>query len=345
MNMNEFLYDFLVRSEYLTETEYAQLTESTKVESIKEIVLEVLNSLKDKLAQFDTGIIDRSHGDIKQLRELSSLQTAITQLETIIERSNEVVSKDLVAYLKDIIKSILFLNQYAAEFKEAYKDRKTLLVLKYQSLVMAIFSALAYLISVMIDFSSGDVQLQKNPEYEEIAPLRTIKEFNKSVEAGDFRMILKRMNIMKEHLVEVSPESQSILESADVMTMILDGLKNILGNSDKFVEFLYKAAGVITLILSMREVIYALFRARTKITDIVSMIENFAGVNDSGAGILAKLNSFASKFPVDAEESSKIAKREIESEDRALSSEIKSIPKRNNSLPDEETADTFSLGF
>jgi len=345
MKNNEFLYSFLVESEYFSESEYAQLTEDRKIESVKEIIISVLKSIKEKLNDFDTGPIDRSHGDIKQLKELSSLQNAITQLETIIERSQEMVSQELVSYLKEIIKTILFLNQYSAEFKEAYRNRKTLLVLKYQSLIMAIFSSVAYLISVMIDFSSGDVQLQKNPSYEEIAPIRTIKEFNRSVEAGDFRMIFKKMDIMREYLLDFDPKAKQLSEATDIMTTILDGLKNIIGNNDQFIEFIYKAAGVITLILSMREVIYTLFRARTKFMDIMSMIDNFAGVSNSGAGILAKLNSFTNKFPIDAEESTKIARREIESENKNISYEIKSAPKISEPIKQSEPNNDFGLGF
>jgi len=328
MKANEFLKEFLVGSEFFTPEEFSNLTESTQTESIKEIIMTVLTAVKEKVESFDTTPIDRSRGDIKQMKELVPLQQAITQLETMIERSEEVVSPELQRYLKEIIKSILYLNQYSSQFKEAYRDRKTLLVLKYQSMIMSIFSSVSYLVSVMIDFSAGDMQLRSRPEYEEIAPLKSVIEFNKMVERGDFRIALKDITAMREYFVELDLNKMALLESSEIINAVIEGIKGIIGNSDKFVEFLYKATGVITLVFSLREILYTMFRARTKFQEIVGNVEGFANAPTAGAGLLTRLNNFANRFVVDAEESTRIARREIESEDRGLATDIRMIPRR-----------------
>ena len=244
----------------------------------------------------------------------------------------------------------MYLNQYSMQFKEAYRDNKTLLVLKYQSLVMSIFSATSYLISVMIDFSAGDIELKKNPRYEEIAPIRTLKEFNRSVERGEFRSTIKQVTTMREHFNEVELDDDVLLEASDILSVVITGIQGLVGNNRKLIDFAYKAAGIVTLLMSLREIFYMYYRSKTKLKDVLDTVDTFANASSSGMGALAKLNKFAGKFIVDAEESSKLAQRDIESENRTIAKEIKSIPAR--ALQDEEPSqpsvasdDGFDLGF
>jgi len=353
MKANDFLKEFLVDSDLFTSEEFSNLTESTRTESIREVTITVLNSIREKMESFNTTPIDRSRGDIKQMKELVFLQQAITQLETLIERSQEVFSPQIEKYLKETIKAILYLNQYSAQFKEAYLNRQTLLILKYQSMIMSIFSSASYLISIMIDFSTGDIQLKNKPSFEEIAPLKTIIEFNKMVEKGDFRLVLKNVNTIREYFIELDlTDSSLVLESYEIIDLVINGIKGIVAtgdrvNSDKFVEFFYKAAGVLTLIFSMREIFYTMFRAKTKFQEILGNIEGFANAPNAGMGLLNKLNNFVTKFVVDVEESSKIAKREIESEDSNIANTIRMIPKKPLQLQtsSENAMDSFNLNF
>lgn len=350
MKSEEFLHYFLVEQELLEEKEFQNLSETTKVESIREIAMTILDSINTKLDTLETTPIDKSRGDIKRMRELGSLQQAITQLETMIDRSEKTISPELKQYLSQIIKSIMYLNQYSKEFKEAYKNRRTLLILKYQSIIMSIFSAVSYLVSVVIDFSTGDVELKDDIDIELIAPIRSIMEFNKSVESGDFRMLLKRTTSMNEQFDEVDEEFKNLLEANEIVDVVMNGLKNILGrDSGKFIDFLYKASGVMVLILSMREIFYTLYRARTKFSEVLGSVADFANIGGGSTALVNKLNKFSQKFEVDAEESTKLADREIETENRMISSEIRSIPKRVSEPMEaeeiEKQTQEFDLGF
>jgi hypothetical protein len=345
---DKLLYSFLQETEIFSEHEIQALLETAKTESIKEIVVTVLNTVKEKVENMDTTPIDRSRGDIKRLRELGSLQDAVTQLEVLMERSSEMVTPELRDFLKEIIRSIMYLNQYSMQFKEAYRDNKTLLILKYQSLIMSIFSAVSYLISVMIDFSAGDIELRKNPRYEEITPIRTLKEFNKNVERGEFRSTIKQVTNMREHFNEITIEDDVLLEANDILSVVINGIQGLVGNNKKLIDFAYKAAGIITLLISLREIFYMYYRSKTKLKDILSTVDTFANANMTGMSALAKLNKFSQKFIIDAEESSKLAQRDIEGENSEIAREIRSIP--SHALKDEPAEpitsdDTFDLGF
>ena len=121
----------------------------------------------------------------------------------------------------------------------------------------------------------------------------------------------------------------TILEANDYIPMIVDGVKNIYTtlvgeNGGKLTNLLYKAAGYIVLLFSLRETFYTLFKMKTKVSDMVGQIQNFAGLNNGG-NILNKLTHFASKFKTDAEFGSDISKREIEDENKKMLSQVRSL--------------------
>jgi hypothetical protein len=330
---------YLSENKVFTESELSLMGTDSINDSIRAIARSILSSIIEKSGSIDTRPIDASRGDVKQLPNLDSLQDAINRLESLISSSEEKVDPDLVRYLKEIERCLMNLNRYSIDFRDAYKKRKTLLVLKYQSLVMSVFSALSYIISIMVDFSTGTIKIKDNQKHEEIAPLKAIFEFNKSVERGDFKKILRDVELMRESFVEA--EAGELLEGYDLSSIMMDGIKAVysaFSDNPKLVEFLYKAAGIITLLVSLRDVFYMLFKAKTKIEDIVGHIDTFAEASKGRASVLAvaKLNSFAGRFAHDVEEASSMAKRDIETENREIGTEVKEIPQRLASASEEQ---------
>ena len=84
----------------------------------------------------------------------------------MIQRAEKQVTPELKYYLSEVVKALYNLRDYSYDFKEAYKNRKILMILKYQSIVLSIFSSVSYLISVLIDFSEDDIDLNVSPRYE-----------------------------------------------------------------------------------------------------------------------------------------------------------------------------------
>jgi hypothetical protein len=338
----EVIKYYLLENKVFNEKELSLLSTDSVNDSIRSVAKAILASIIERSASVDTSAIDASKGDVKQLPNLESLQDAINKLESIVDSSSEEgVEPELVRYLKEIERALMNLNRFSIDFRDAYKNRKTLLILKYQSLVMSVFSAVSYLISVMIDFSTGKVRVRKDQRHEEIAPLKAIFDFNKSVERGDFKKTLKDVALMRESFTEVSKEQLELLEGYDLSSILMDGIKtvyNSFSGNPKLMEFLYKAAGIITLLVSLREVFYMFFKAKTKVEDIIGHIDNFAqaATGKASATAVAKLNSFSDRFVRDSEEASAMARREIETENRELGSEVREIPQRLASASEEE---------
>lgn len=315
--------------------EYQNLSEDTKIESVKYLAVQLLNTINDKLSEIDTSQADRSRGDIKLLKELPAIQDAISQLESMIERDENALPSYSVA-VATVIKAILYINQYSSVFKDAYRNKKSLMILKYQSLILSIISSISYIISMIVDFKADHLTLKRNVEgLENFAPLKSLAEFIKSVDNGEFKISAGDVSIMREHYLEINIEDMgSILEASEYLPMVVNGIKNIytnIANNDKITNLVYKVVGVIVLIFSLRSSFYTLFRMKTKISDMIAGIQNFAGLNNGG-GVLSKLSQFVNKFRNDSEMASDISKREIEDENKKLLLNVREI-QRSEQIP------------
>ena len=329
-NINIVLESFLLDECKMTLKEFVNLNEEEKIQSVKEIAVELLNSIQEKLSSIDTSIADKTRGDIKQLKNLDSLQDSITQIETVLER-DENTKPEYKEMLSNIIKAILYINQYSNTFKDAYRNKKTLMIMKYESLILSVISCVSYMLATILDYSNDEVKVKvTTKELLDFAPYRTLKNFVESVDSGEFKTIIRDVTVMREFFLEVPVEKMEVvLEAAEYGDMIVDGIKNLAdavmsGDSSKILNLLYKAAGIIMLLLSIRDVLYTLFRMRYKVSDMLGSITNFANLNNGG-GILGKLSSFSNKFSTDAESSSEIAQREIEDENKGILKDVREI--------------------
>lgn len=347
-NTERLLKSYLIEDCNMKEKEYITLTEETKVESVREIAVQLLKAVEEKVMSIDTTPADRSRGDIKQLKELSSIQDSITQLEALIER-DENSSPEYNEAVATVIKSILYINQYSSVFKDAYRNKKTVMILKYQSLILSIISSVSYLVSVLVDYKSDSLKLKNvKDDVNNFAPLKSLHAFVKSVDSGEFKTITRDVNMLREYYLEVPVEEMSnILEASEMVDMVIGGVRNIfnqltdgeLGN--KINDILYKAIGIILLLFSLRDTFYTLFRMKTRVSDMTNGIQNFANINNGG-GILNKLSQFANKYKTDAEYSSDLSQREIEDENKKLLGQVKQVQASSVITRDDKPEDLIS---
>lgn len=316
-----YLYQFLKEADNFTEDEFLSLQEDTKVETVKSLISFVLQNITEKLDPQDVIIADRSRGDIKQLKELDVLQSAINEIESLIDKSEKagMVQPEVKQYVGTVIKSILYLNKLSPEFKEAYRNKKTLLIVKYESIILSIISAVAYLISVAVDAKTSGIQLKSKIAIEEIAPLKTLAKFVKEYEANDFKVIFKDVNNLREYCLEVPTDMLSLKESSDILDIVQKGLTNLIGGqyTNKIIHYVYKAVGILALIISVREAIYSFSRSNSTIADAAGFIKNFVSAKITGA--VTKMNAFGSKYALDMEEATRQGRADVEDENKEVS--------------------------
>ena len=344
-NSDKILYTFLVESKACTEREFSNLNEDAKVESIRVVAKDLLETIMNLSSSIDTSPIDQSRGDIKSFRWLQDIQTAINQIEEIIDRSKNVMATPMVKeYISTIIRAIFNLNQYSQIFRDAYRTRKSVLILRYQSVLMAVISAVSYLFSAITDFSNNSVALRDNIRIEETSALRTLVQFNKSCETGELKVISTDVNTFREFYNEIPAESMNtILEAQDVFSMVIDGVNNIYKNLDrggKVTNLIYKGVGIVVALISVREIFNAFARSRYKILDLLNNIKNFTNLSVAS---LPKLTQFSSRYRADAEENSKIAQRDTIANNKEIITNLKEIPATLPVIPNEAELDKPAL--
>lgn len=327
-NSDQILYTFLVESRECSEREFKNLNEDAKVESIRVLAHDLMETIINVSQSIDTTPIDQSKGDIKSFRWLQDLQNAINQLEAIIERSKAFVALPLAKeYISTVIKSIYFLNQYASIFKDAYRTKKSILILRYQSVLMSVVSAVAYLFSALLDFSNNNVAVRENVRLEETAALRTLIQFNQSCASGELKIIANDTNRLREFFNEIpSDKMNDLLEANDIFSMVIDGVTNFYRNLDqggKVTNLIYKSVGVIVALIAIREIFSAVSRSRYSIMELLNNIKNFTNLS---AASLPKLTQFSSRYRADAEENSKIAQRDTIANNKEIITNLKHVP-------------------
>ena len=353
LTRNSFIREFLSETEIFTESDAVSLSEDAKDATLSSLAVSTLNDLAAKVGQINGSLdIDRSRGDIRSFPDLQYLQNAVTKLETIVEgaaNSHEV--EKVKDYIKAIIRTIMYLNQYRDVFKTAYASKKTVLMLKYKELIMAIETSIAYLISAIVDFSSGYPSLKSIFSIDEIAPIKALEQFNNQVDSGHFKTMVHDTIQMREAYSEVPVEElYNITEASDIVSTITNGLSNFSKNitqGGKAYGMLYKAIGIIVLLISMREVFYTLYRTRHEYSDVADAVKQFAAFDTNK--ISDKFKKFVNTFAADVETASSSANREIVDGNRDLAKAVKEMPAIGiiPSAPSSETSSVgdFSFGF
>ena len=78
------------------------------------------------------------------------------------------------------------------------KIEKTLFILNYQSTVLSLVSSISYLLSVTMLAGENSSVKVKN-----IIPLKAVANFNRSVENGNFKKLMKDIDVVRENAIEI----------------------------------------------------------------------------------------------------------------------------------------------
>ena len=333
---NIALRSFFLESANIGEQEYSNLSEEFKIDTVKQIAIQILSEIGEKSKNIDTTEIDKSRGNIKNLQSLEIIQAGTQKL---VELSNtEEGTGDLKEALEIIVNTIQNLSRFAPQYMEAYRSKKTLMILKYQSIVMAVISAISYLISDCVEASpSGDVQLKKNYQISDITPLNWLKKYASSI--SDIVNESIAVNNIRKYFNEYNAEQLStIYEASNIISLLNTGINNIndmLKGNTKLSGVFYKFASVIMLILSLRDIFYTIYAYKTPIKDFVNNIKGFVDLGKSSLGQVANFLGFNRK----ASQTAKSADSRVESEINSENKQIVNTAQQdyNDSMPIQDT--------
>ena len=302
------------------------LTESNKTAAVSDIATAILNTVSEKIKGLDLVPIFKSKGDIKNFINLNELQEAIQTLESLAAEYN---LTELKPYVDKIVQAMLNINKLANDYKDAFRNKKVLLMTHYVGIVQTIIACTAYLISVTCDVSvSGEINPKPAIKIDDLLYFTALDNFNHQAGTNGFKAMARDVSMMRECYTELSVEElHMITEAEDMVTTLVNGAKDMLTKLKSSVDgngmlsrLLYKASGVIMLILSLRDSFYTTFRLGTPIGEIVNYISTFVKSQMVGSG--NRINNFSKYFSTAVEAASDAAEDDIIDEDRAV---VKSV--------------------
>lgn len=340
-------------SQYLIENgvPYADvevLVESTKTATTSEMAASILNNISEKINKLDLIQIFKSKGDIKSYINLNELQEAIQALESM---AAEYKLEDLRAYTNKVVQALVNLNKMANDYKDAFRNKKVLLMTHYAGILQSIIACTAYLVSVSCDVSmNGEINPKNNIKIDNLLYFTALNNFNSQVASNSMKGVVRDVAIMRECYTELSAENlHMITEANDMVDTLIAGAKDMyerlrgaVDGNGMLARLIYKASGIIMLILSLRDSFYTSFRMNTDLSAIVDYISAFAKSQMIGSG--SRINNFSRMLSTEMEAASDDAQADVRDEDRAVVQSIsKPAPKPVAPTPISEPNTDFDF--
>lgn len=343
----KILKEFLTETNILTESEFDLLSESARNQTIKELTQKFLTKLSTNLSKVNVKMINASRGDISKLKMIDDIQTAISKLESLEYTDRTVLSPIAKDNINVITKSFMRLREKSSFFKEAYREKKVLLISYYQVLVIALIRSASYVISASTTSANGKLEIKSNVSIIETGDIRTLRKFVEDGNNSVFQKGITSVNNFREAFFEISDEFYGLLENGDIIKMVTDGISNIVNSLDRggtLTRFLYDASGILMILLSMRDVVYSAIRSVFSNFDLLTYLKGFINFDKLSVAEMSNVVSTNNRIEKDTVEVARLVDREISNENDQIKSMIQSYkPVPNPEITSND--DNFSLGF
>ena len=342
---HEVMREYAIFNKIHTAEEYDSLTESAQTETVKTVVSELMKTIKDNLRSVDSAKIDKTRGDIRQLEFLDDLQTTINTLSDLYSEDygdSAVKAKEI---LNTVIDSIKYLNKYAGVYKEAYREKKSVLIMQYRTMLVAIIQTVSYLVSMSVDFSSiSGIDLSRMVELvKEIPAIKALKQYVSFAKNDNMKLVMESVNFIRNYYTEYSPrELLTIYEASDILSMISTGFNNFINKlSDKsgsLNNVIYKAAVVLAMLYSIRDIVYSLNVSSIKFGDHINNIKSFSALIGNKIKIkrsmIDSMKTFNKKVANDAEFNIAITDDKVEESNREIKNAVRENIKKQSEIID-----------
>lgn len=325
----KLLKKYLLESGDMTKDQYSKIDDGPKAASVAFVAREIMGSLKDKVPAVDSQDIDRSRGDLKMYKDYPAIQAALSKLKSSVDGVSEYFGQSEASQaVADIIECLSNISKHSNDFKEAYRDKKTAVILQYEALMVSVIQSMSYLIATCTEAAKGDDSPVEYPQISKIRPLKAIHDFNDSCRTGAFDAALKDVTYVREAYVEHGIDVLStITEASNVGSAVVDGFNNFVdainGGNRKLTDTLYKSAAAVSMMMALRDSVYTASKIKNAVSDALGNIKAYA---DGFAGsILSKIKNYNAHLPQEIEVASTQAGREIEAQDREIKDSLKTI--------------------
>ena len=353
------LYDMFVEDYGFRHSEFENLTEDDKSALIDGVINTMIIELKTKMKTSDTQVIDKTRGEVRRLPKIDIIINSLDNIPAMLHSLTLPTSvvKEFEEFIDVTTKCIHNVYNEVGIFRNAYKSKKILLVIRYQTLINSFISSFTTL-------SAFAAELQTNKGFSnkiDFAPIlghiNNMKKFNDDIDNGNWKVMIKDTEMLRESFIEIDPD---ILAESSSMNLLvgagLQALSTKLSIGRMSIDargILYKLTGVVMLVLSLREVVYATYNSRSKFSETMKKAIDYAEIQSGQLGLdsntvnkrLAILKKFTNNFLLDQEEAYKFSKRDIDNENKNIvKKEIDIMSSRISEIDDQES-DNFGFDF
>lgn len=350
--------EFIKSSGLLSEEAASSMPQDARIYTISGIASALMKSISDSLKKVDFTKIDKSRGDIRQLELLSDFQNSANRLRDLYRSTDGDASYKSQQLLSIIIDSVKNLNKYSEDYKDAYRLKKTAMMLQYESVVASAIEALSYLISSTVDLTDGsDYVFAVDAEPKDIPYFDILRKYNSFAADDGMKKMAEGVDFIRRYYCEYPPESMiSIYEAPDVVGMLSSGLNNFIDKlkvNQSAQSIVYKGAVGLMALYSARDALLSLTSSNFKLPDAYNNIRQFSGIDSEKPTNISTMRTFNRKNELDAESIAPEVTRLKADEDRRAASAIKDgmssrmgITTSAEAKPSENPENTLvSLGF
>lgn len=331
-----FLQESVISANIVTAKEYENLNEEQKEMISSEMFKSILQNIMDKAKSVDTTEIDRSRGDLKHYDMLQIIQNVIKTLQYYYSTADDSINYGQCSVeLKKIVDSLQYLNKYSDIFKDAYRNKKTILMVTYQSVLLAILTALNYLVSESIDYSEApNIKLKDRIQLNTINQFNAIAKFNDLCKNNDLAKLNESVNFIRTYYNEFSPREMNIIyEAADIGELINTGFDNIvktLTGNDRLNSIIFKAASIITLLLAAREVFYSINAGKLDMSKVTNNLKQFVNMPELRPAQVQQVKNYNKQNIVNTVAGSQQASQALNIENNKIANDIARNDTTNN---------------
>lgn len=266
---DEFLSNAIVRKETnWSPYKIKVLDEEVKTTMVDNIVSYMFNDVRQKALAVDFAIIDKSKGDVTELRNFDTIERAIYFIKvkgTFRQKDNA----EIVRAVNELDYALKTLIKYKSDFKRGFALNDSLSRYLYNSIVIAIIQGSSYLVAETIELmkSMHGYQIRANDQKTLFKNnhIKSISQFNQMERNGQLSKLFK--------------ESHNLAENA-LLNVGKDVAKRLgtLSGVTKWIAVLGLVGFSLTFI---RSIIFLYFNSRVKLSQYLLHLKEFVEMNAS----------------------------------------------------------------
>ena len=325
MKYIELLNQFLNEGNDCTLNE-SQASQEDKITAISVVLEKIFEPVRSIVAGIDLSFIHKTRGDFFRLPESDNIDNIIMFLTSAIKKSDNRFKKIIEKDVSTVAHAIMCIQDLKYNFELAYRNKQTLLISLYSFIVLSIVYATSHLVSCVVDINpdSGVISIKETIDYESSNYMTALRFFNENTNSGNFKKQLKDIISLKEYINE-SDGIFGILTSVDVGRSIVSGFNKLVSflKNNKAVSF--KLMGIAIILLAIREIAFTVNNSKLSFRTILQNLLTFDGFITNKRLDKPSYDNYrktANVIPIDIEDSSKMASREISVDDRRIKKNI-----------------------